>query len=47
MGEHTSGEHRRVWTGTGTSGAQIAPGIYFLRLRTGSGSTTRKLIRLH
>jgi hypothetical protein len=44
-GEHSSGEHRYVWRG-GTVNSSIAPGIYFIRLRTGSGISKRKVIRL-
>jgi hypothetical protein len=44
-GEHASGKHRYLWGGDNRD-TRIAPGIYFIRLSTGSGTATRKVIRL-
>ncbi|MBD3162762.1 MAG: T9SS type A sorting domain-containing protein [Candidatus Eisenbacteria bacterium] len=40
-----AGTHRLVWDGVDAGGRAIAPGVYFLRLDTETGSHARKLIR--
>ncbi|MEN8155756.1 MAG: FlgD immunoglobulin-like domain containing protein [Bacteroidota bacterium] len=39
-GIHSGGTHQVKWNGTGESGNQMAPGIYFCRLVSGNGSGT-------
>ena len=40
------GFHRLPWDGRDGSGAQVASGVYFLRVSSGSHSAIRKLIRV-
>jgi flagellar hook assembly protein FlgD len=43
-GEFGRGCHRMTWDGADASGAAAAPGVYFYRLTTESGSETRRMI---
>jgi SdrD B-like domain/FlgD Ig-like domain len=45
-GELTPGEHRRVWDGRDDSGRQVASGVYFGKLVTGTTSQTVKMVLL-
>ncbi len=38
----SAGEHSRVWNRQDEKGRQVAPGVYFIRLRTGEAALTRK-----
>jgi flagellar hook assembly protein FlgD len=40
------GTHRVAWDGRDDAGVSIAAGVYYIRLATGSGVTTRKVVRL-
>jgi len=47
LGDVGMGRHRAQWDGQGSSGAEVASGIYFLRLQTESGhSRPVKAIRV-
>ncbi|UCG51651.1 MAG: S8 family serine peptidase, partial [Candidatus Latescibacterota bacterium] len=39
-----AGLHRAVWDGRDTSGASVATGVYFVRLRAGAFQTTQKIV---
>jgi len=39
-----SGRHSVVWNGTSGETGRLAPGAYFIRLRTGSVSATRSVV---
>lgn len=39
-GPHPAGSHTRTWDGTGSGGARVPPGLYLVRLATGSGVRT-------
>jgi flagellar hook assembly protein FlgD len=41
-----AGEHRVRWDGRSDRGARSAAGVYFLRLDTSQGSSSRKVILL-
>ena len=41
-----AGAHRVRWDGRSETGGKSATGVYFLRLDTGNGSSSRKLVRL-
>ncbi|MGH7730250.1 MAG: FlgD immunoglobulin-like domain containing protein [Candidatus Eiseniibacteriota bacterium] len=43
-GRLPAGEHARVWDGRDARGRQVAPGIYFVRLRTDHAALTRKVL---
>ncbi|MDD3643860.1 MAG: FlgD immunoglobulin-like domain containing protein [Candidatus Krumholzibacteria bacterium] len=45
-GERSAGRHQIVWNGTGDSGAPVASGVYFCRLKAGPYERTRKMILL-
>jgi hypothetical protein len=40
------GEHQAVWDGRSDDGRRTGGGVYFYRLRTPEGATTRKLVRV-
>jgi uncharacterized repeat protein (TIGR01451 family) len=40
------GRYRAVWNGRDRSGAQVSPGIYFVRLESGPLQATRRVVRL-
>jgi hypothetical protein len=42
-GELKSGSHTLTWDGTNSSGRQLAPGVYFYRLKNDSASTRKML----
>jgi len=42
----SAGYHRVIWDSKDNHGAELPSGIYFYRLKTGSSTTTNKLIRL-
>ena len=41
-----SGEHRTTWSGRDDGGAPLARGVYFVRLRTGTGALVRHVVVL-
>ena len=41
-----AGKYEMVWDGKDESGAEVASGVYLYRLKTGQGTTTRKMIFL-
>lgn len=43
-GERTAGSHALVWDGRTSGGQRAAGGIYFVRLRAGASSFTRKVV---
>jgi hypothetical protein len=43
-GDHSAGVYSITWDGTDQRGYSVAPGIYFLRVRTGPVYSTRKVI---
>ena len=45
-GMMNSGEHQIVWNGTDDSGRQVASGLYFFRMKSGTYSSTRKMIMM-
>ncbi|GJM43401.1 MAG: hypothetical protein DHS20C21_02430 [Gemmatimonadota bacterium] len=45
-GSYGAGEHTVDWYGRSGSGAELAPGIYFVRLQAGTTVETRKLVRI-
>jgi hypothetical protein len=45
-GQVSAGEGVKIWDGRDDGGAQVADGVYFYRLETGTGSLTRKMILL-
>jgi flagellar hook assembly protein FlgD len=45
-GEFTAGIHNASWDGAGADGAPEPAGIYFARLTTPHGATTRRLVRV-
>jgi hypothetical protein len=45
-GNKPSGEFLAVWDGTSDSGETVGTGIYFSKLRTSRGETTRKMVLL-
>jgi hypothetical protein len=45
-GEFGTGEFTRVWDGNDTAGRRVAPGVYLVRLQTGSLQATDKLVLL-
>jgi hypothetical protein len=45
-GEAAGGVHQVRWDGRGEGGADVAPGVYFARLRTSGGVSHEKLVRL-
>ena len=42
-GDLAAGAHSVRWSGEGTDGRPAAPGLYFVRLRTGFGNATVRL----
>jgi hypothetical protein len=46
-GQLPAGRHRIVWNRESESRNRVAPGIYFVTLRSGSFSDTRKVVCLH
>ena len=40
-----AGAHQVQWDGTDTSGRELAPGVYFVRINTSTGSGTARLIK--
>lgn len=45
-GEYGPGACTLAWDGTGEGGSRVAPGLYFARLATPTGSSIRRLVRL-
>lgn len=45
-GPTAAGEADAEWDGTGASGARVAPGLYFFRLRAGSQAIVRRVVHL-
>ena len=45
-GELPAGRYEMVWDGKDESEAEVASGVYLYRLKTGQGTTTRKMILL-
>ena len=43
-GDAEAGEHTIRWNGINEKGARVVTGIYFLRLETGIGTLTRKMV---
>jgi hypothetical protein len=43
-GKQQAGEHAVLWDGKDNLGRTVAPGVYFYRLRTTSGSETRRAV---
>ncbi len=41
-----AGRHDRMWDLRGTDGRRAAPGVYFVNLRTASGSVTRRVVAI-
>jgi flagellar hook assembly protein FlgD len=41
-----AGEHRVTWNGLDGAGQPVGSGIYFVKLATGSGVDTRKMVLL-
>ena len=41
------GRNEVVWDGSGDRGARVAPGVYFLRLRSGDSELTQRLVLVH
>jgi hypothetical protein len=41
-----AGEHRTAWSGRDDGGAPLPRGVYFVRLRTGEGALTRRMVVL-
>jgi flagellar hook assembly protein FlgD len=39
-----AGPHRTVWRGRNALGRKVASGVYFLRLRAGETTATRKVV---
>jgi flagellar hook assembly protein FlgD len=39
-----AGGHEIQWHGTNSRGNKVTPGIYFLRLDTGSGTVAKKVV---
>ncbi len=42
-GPRAAGTHRVNWDGRAATGARVAPGLYFCRLRTDGGTATRRI----
>jgi flagellar hook assembly protein FlgD len=40
-----AGSHEVQWDGTDSSGRELAPGVYFVRIQTSAGSGTARLIK--
>jgi flagellar hook assembly protein FlgD len=40
------GRHEASWNGTDDGGHAVAPGVYFYRLTTADGSSTRRMVML-
>ena len=38
-----AGEHTRIWDGTSAKAGRVAPGVYFIHLRTSQGVTTQRV----
>jgi hypothetical protein len=45
-GACAAGSHRLTWNGRDDHGAEVAPGIYFARLRTAAGTFSRSVVLL-
>jgi hypothetical protein len=45
-GMRAAGVYRVDWDGAATSGARVAPGMYYVRLTTAQGRQTRTMIVL-
>ncbi|MBI1798037.1 MAG: T9SS type A sorting domain-containing protein [Candidatus Eisenbacteria bacterium] len=45
-GSSDAGTHALAWDGADDRGAAAAPGVYFLRARTGAASVTRRIVRV-
>ncbi|MBU1471722.1 MAG: T9SS type A sorting domain-containing protein, partial [candidate division Zixibacteria bacterium] len=45
-GETAPGTHEVLWNGSDDSGSPVASGIYFYRLDTADGQSTRKMMLL-
>jgi len=43
-GEESAGDHRLVWNGTDQSGNFVSSGVYFYRLRTNSGTISKRML---
>jgi hypothetical protein len=41
-----AGSHEARWDGRDDAGRRVAPGIYFLRLRSGEEASSRSVVRL-
>ena len=46
VGERRAGPHEVAWDGRDDRGRRVAAGAYFLRLRAGEASVTRKVLRI-
>jgi subtilisin family serine protease len=46
-GRFSSGEHRLSWDGRGAAGEEVASGVYFCRLKSGSRVETSRLTIVH
>lgn len=47
QGVHSAGEYVRIWSAQTDDGVPVSQGVYFVRLRSGAESHTRKLVLLH
>jgi flagellar hook assembly protein FlgD len=45
-GPGAEGRHQYRWDGGDDQGRAVAPGVYFYRLTTAAGSTTRRMVML-
>jgi C1A family cysteine protease len=45
-GKVEAGPHTRIWDGRNRHGAEVGPGVYFVRLSAGDAVRTQKIVRL-
>jgi hypothetical protein len=43
---YDAGRHSETWSGCGTGGVAVAPGVYFVRMQAGDFECTAKIVRL-
>ncbi|HRX76998.1 MAG TPA: FlgD immunoglobulin-like domain containing protein, partial [Candidatus Cloacimonadota bacterium] len=41
-----AGSHQLVWNGKDDNGRQVSSGLYFFRMKSGTYSSTRKMIMM-